>query len=62
MSFLFLNGLEPSLNKIQKELCNVGLYVGGMKPEELKEAQEVMTRSARSPGVNDFGEKEASMQ
>ena len=32
------------------------------KPEELKEAQEVMTRSARSPGVNDFGEKEASMQ
>ena len=32
------------------------------KPEELKEAQRVMTRSARSPDVNDFGEKEASMQ
>jgi hypothetical protein len=31
-------------------------------PEELKEAGRVMTRSARSPGVNDFGEKEASMQ
>ena len=28
--------------EIQKELCNVGLYVGGMKPEELKESQRVV--------------------
>ena len=33
------NHILNLLNKIQKELCNVGLYVGGMKPEELKESQ-----------------------
>ena len=33
------NHIQNLLTKIQKELCNVGLYVGGMKPEELKESQ-----------------------
>ena len=35
------NHILNLLNKIQKELCNVGLYVGGMKPEELKECYEI---------------------
>ena len=32
------------------------------KTDEQKKAEETMIRSARSPGVNDFNEKEASMQ
>ena len=32
------------------------------KTDEQRKAEETMVRSARSPGVNDFNEKEASMQ
>jgi hypothetical protein len=32
------------------------------KTDEQRKAEETMLRSARSPDVNDFGEKEASMQ
>jgi len=32
------------------------------KTDEQRKAEEAMIKSARSPGVNDFGEKEASME